>query len=211
VYSDALNLIGDTPTSRERYLRKFFDRKRPGTCHISIAKLVEMNFLSIILTTNFDGLIEGGIRRNRHCLEPKVAAHSEAVKDISLNEKGPRVIKLHGDYLFSDIRNTGTETRTLKKNMKDKLRHCLRENGLLTIGYSGNDFSILSAFEEMAYDGGFFPFGLYWLHQANHIPGDRVQKFLKQAGGRLDFVVLLQWRLAAMRPIRSMISSSFQR
>lgn len=185
LYSDALNLIGDTPRSRQHYLRRFFEGKKPGVCHQSIAKLIELGYIDIILTTNFDSLIEDAIRENSNCLAPKVAAHSEPVADILLTEPGPKVIKLHGDYLFSDIKNTADETEKLTKNMRNKLRNVLAERGLVVIGSSGNDNSIMSIFEQMVFDGGFFPYGLYWLHLRKYPPRDRVKLFVKQAGGRL--------------------------
>lgn len=185
LYSDALNLIGDTPRSRQHYLRRFFEGKKPGVCHQSIAKLIETGHLDIVFTTNFDSLIEDAIRGNSNCSAPKVAAHSEPVADILLTEPGPKVIKLHGDYLFSDIKNTAQETEELTKNMRDKLRNVLAERGLIVLGYSGNDNSIMQIFEHMAFDGVFFPYGLYWLHLKDCPPRDRVTIFVKQAGGRL--------------------------
>jgi len=185
LYSDALNLIGDTPRSRQHYLRHFFDGKGPGSCHNSLAKLVEREFIQILLTTNFDSLIEDAIRGNGHCLTPKVAAHTDNIVDILLTEPGPKVAKLHGDYLFSDIRNTEEETRTLTENMRNKLRAILAERGLIVIGYSGSDNSIMSVFEQMTYDEGFFPYGLYWCYLDTHPPRPRVESLVEKAGGKL--------------------------
>jgi hypothetical protein len=183
IYSDALNLIGDTPHSRQHYLRTFFDGKKPGSTHLSIAKLIELNYLDVIFTTNFDSLLEDAIRGNGNCLTPKVASHSDSIADVLLTEPGPKVIKLHGDYLFSDIRNTKEETERLTINMRQKLRSFLREKGLIVIGYSGNDHSIMSIFEQIAYNGESFPYGLYWLHLQDHPLGERVKVLINQAKG----------------------------
>lgn len=188
LYSDALHLIGDTPRSRQYYLRKFFEGKKPGVSHIAIAKLIEYDHFHIVFTTNFDPLIEEAVRNNGKCLSPKVAAHEDTVADVLMTEPGPKVIKLHGDYLFSDIKNTEDETSTINSNMRDKLRHVLNEKGLLVIGYSGSDNSIMSIFEQMVYDRGFFPFGLYWFHRVGSPPSDRVVSFVKHAGGQLHAI-----------------------
>ncbi len=185
LYSDALNLIGDTPRSRQHYLRRFFDGTKPGKCHQSIASIVNSGYIDVILTTNFDSLLEDAIRSNGGCLAPKVAAHSETIKDILLTEPGPKIAKLHGDYLFSDIKNTEEETRTLNDNMRNKLRSVLGERGLIVIGYSGNDNSIMSLLEQMGYDGGFFPYGLYWLYRSSNPPKMRVNEFVTKTGGKL--------------------------
>jgi hypothetical protein len=183
IYSDALNLIGDTSRSRQHYLRRFFDGKKPGVCHNAIAKLIALGCLDVVLTTNFDSLTEDAIRNNGICLAPKVAAHSQQISDVLLTEPGPKVIKLHGDYLFSDIKNTQEETVSITNNMREKLRNVLNERGLVVIGYSGNDNSVMSIFEQMAYDGGFFPYGLYWLQLEGSHPDNRVQSFMSQARG----------------------------
>ncbi len=185
IYSDALNLIGDTSRARQRYLKRFFEGKEPGICHKSIAKLIEHKYLEVIFTTNFDPLVEEAIRNNGNCARPKVAAHSNSVKDVLITEPGPKVIKLHGDYLFSDIRTVEAETKKLTDDMRNKLRSFLNEHGLWVIGYSGNDDSVMKVFEEMNYDGGFFPYGLYWLYIEGHPPTDRVASFVREAGGQL--------------------------
>jgi hypothetical protein len=183
LYSDALQLIGDTPRSRQAYLRKFFTGKTPGVCHMAVGALVEHGHVQILFTTNFDSLLEDAIRGNGKCDPPKVASHADSVRDVILNEPGPKVIKLHGDYLFSDIRNTDKETRSLTDNMREKLRRILGEFGLIVVGYSGNDNSVMAILEQMAFDGGYFPFGLYWLHLGHSIPRPRVLQFLKDVGG----------------------------
>ena len=185
IYSDALNLIGDTPRTRQEYLRKFFERKQPGPSHISIARLVEKECLEIMFTTNFDSMTEGAIRKNGNCLEPKVAAHSQTIADILLSEPGPKIVKLHGDYLYSDIKNTTSETNNLEKNIRDKLRSLLRERGLIVVGYSGNDHTVMSTLEQMAFDGDFFPYGLYWLQLDGSAPTKRVVQFVETVGGLL--------------------------
>ena len=163
----------------------FLRGKKPGLCHDLLATLVERELTQIILTTNFDSLIEDAIRGNGHCLTPKVATHTDNIVDILLTEPGPKVAKLHGDYLFSDIRNTEEETRTLTDNMRNKLRAILAERGLIVIGYSGSDNSIMSILEQMTYDGGFFPYGLYWCYLDKHSPRPRVESVVERAGGKL--------------------------
>jgi hypothetical protein len=184
VYSDALNLVGDTPRSRQQYLRKFFDGKNPGESHLMIGRLVHSGFLDAVFTTNFDTLMEEGIYKVIGSAV-KVAAHAETVSDILVTETCPKVIKLHGDYLFSDIRNTEEETKTITRSMHQKLRTFLSERGLIVLGYSGNDNSVMSLFEEMAYEGRFFPYGLYWLHLETSPPNGRVISFVEQSKGKL--------------------------
>ena len=43
----------------------------------------------------------------------------------------------------------------------------------------------MSLLEEMAYDGGFFPYGLYWLHLETSKVNARIKDFVQQAKGKL--------------------------
>jgi hypothetical protein len=184
LYSDALNLIGDTPRQRRDFLSRFFDRAKPGSTHRAIASLVAGGFITTIFTTNFDSLIEQAIREDARCRTPKVAAHEDDVRDVLISENSPTLLKLHGDYLFSDIKNTERETAHLKKNMRDKLRHFLAETGLVVIGYSGGDTSVMALLEQMAYDGRYFPYGIYWVHLTGSSPSPRVDSFVRKGEGQ---------------------------
>ena len=185
LYSDALNLIGDTPRQRRDFLSRFLEGAKPGPTHRAIANLAAGGFITTIFTTNFDCLIEQAIRENPKCRAPKVAAHEDEARDVLMNDESPKLLKLHGDYLFSDIKNTARETARLKKNMKDKLRHFLAEAGLVVIGYSGSDGSVMRLLELMARDGRYFPYGIYWAHIADRKPSPRVQSFVAEVEGRL--------------------------
>jgi len=149
-----------------------------------IGQLIRDGFLDAVFTTNFDTLLEEGIR-NVVGRTVKVAAHSETVSDVLVTERCPKVIKLHGDYLFSDIKNTEEETKEITKGMHQRLRMFLRERGIIVLGYSGSDNSVMTLFEEMSYEGCFFPYGLYWLHLEASPPNGRVVSFVEQSKGKL--------------------------
>lgn len=185
LYSDALNLVGDNPRQRRDFLNRFFDGAKPGPTHRAIASLVSGGFITTIFTTNFDCLLEQAIREDPRCRTPKVAAHEDDVRDILVGEHSPKLLKLHGDYLFSDIKNTERETAHLKKNMRDKLRQFLVETGLVVIGYSGSDNTIMALLEQMAHDGRFFPYGIYWVHLTGRVPSPRVESFVRKVEGQL--------------------------
>lgn len=77
-YSKLLDLVAKTATERQRLLKRYFEPseeersqglKRPTPAHRAIAELARDGYVRVILTTNFDRLLErdGRSRRYTHC------------------------------------------------------------------------------------------------------------------------------------------------
>jgi len=133
----------------------------PSWGYIYLANLIYNNYFNVVFTTNFDDLL------NEACftytnLKPIVCAHDSSVVDIRITSSRPKIIKLHGDFLYDNIKNTLKETDTLEINIKDKLLQFGREYGLIVFGYGGNDDSVMDVLNMMVKNKGFFPHGIYW-------------------------------------------------
>jgi len=127
------------------------------------------------VTSNFDDLL------NEACflyadLRPIVCAHDSAVADIRVTSARPKIIKLHGDFLYDSIKNTVRETETLEKNMRDKFMQFATEYGMVVIGYGGNDRSVMDILDTILKSDGYFPNGLYWCKRK----GDKASKKLER-------------------------------
>src|SRR5690606_28817568 len=85
-----------------------------------------------------------------------------SIRSVRLTSRRPKIIKLHGDFLFDNIKNTVSELESLEQNMKDKFRQFGNEFGLIVIGYSGNDRSIMDSLSSMLKSDDMFPHGVYW-------------------------------------------------
>jgi tetratricopeptide (TPR) repeat protein len=181
LYSDALDLIGITERERSDYLRKFFEGKKPTEGHRCIAEMIKGGLFSAVFTPNFDPLIEKAI--SDLDINPLVVAHNETVADVYILDERPKVIKLHGDYLFSNIKNMPDEL-TLEKNMQDKFELFLKECGLIVVGYAGNDNSIMDILEKAVKTKGYLPYGLRWGLKENSNPNERVQKLIESGKNR---------------------------
>ncbi len=72
-----------------------------------------------------------------------MCAHDSSINSITITSSRPKIIKLHGDYLFDDLKSTVRETESLEINMKNKLVEFSKDYGMIIVGYSGNDRSIL--------------------------------------------------------------------
>jgi len=153
--------IYDQRSQRRVYIEECVKDAKPSWGYIYLANIIALNYFNVIFTTNFDDLL------NEACflyadLRPIVCAHDSAVADIRVTSARPKVIKLHGDFLYDSIKNTVRETESLEKNMRDKFMQFATEYGLVVIGYGGNDRSVMDILDTILKSEGYYPNGLYW-------------------------------------------------
>jgi tetratricopeptide (TPR) repeat protein len=95
-------------------------------------------------------------------VRPIVCSHDSSISSIRITSNRPKIIKLHGDFLFDNIKNTVRELETLEQNTQDKFKQYASEFGFIVIGYSGNDRSIMDTFNTLLRFDQYFPHGIYW-------------------------------------------------
>ncbi len=144
-YSKILNQVAKTSSERSQLLRSYFEPseeerqqniKTPTTAHRSIAKLVKDGYVKVIVTTNFDRLLEKALDESG--ITPTVISTPDAVNGAPpLTHISCAIIKLHGDYLDTRIKNTSKELETYSKRMNDLLDRVFDEYGLIICGWSG--------------------------------------------------------------------------
>lgn len=155
-YSQLLDNIAKTPAERQQLLRGYFeptedDRaqgiKLPSAAHKTIARLVAAGYIRVIITTNFDRLIERALEEAG--VSPAVISSTDQIAGaLPLSHAGPTVIKLHGDYQDTRIKNTGVELATYDGALTGLLDRILDEYGLIVSGWSGDwDLALRSAIE----------------------------------------------------------------
>ena len=143
-YSDLLDQLTRTQAERQQLLREYFEpdeqeraegRKQPTEAHHAIAALAAQGYIRVILTTNFDHLIENALREAG--VEPTVLSSPDQVHGaLPLIHTQCSVIKLHGDYLDTRIRNTASELRTYPPEFDGLLDQVFDEFGLIVCGWS---------------------------------------------------------------------------
>lgn len=178
-YSQLFELVYDQPSQRRAYIENAVANGKPSWGYAFLTSLIEARIFNAIFTTNFDDLVnEACFQFGRH-LRPLVCAHDSAVSSIRLMSDRPKVIKLHGDFLYDSIKNTATELSDLEQNMREKLGEFSREVGLIVLGYAGNDKSIMDALATFARSPGSFRNGVYWCIRRGSSPGPRLRQFLR--------------------------------
>jgi hypothetical protein len=143
-YSKLLNVLGKTAGERNQILKGYFEPtdeererglKLPTVAHKEIAGLVASGHIKVILTTNFDHLLESALRAVN--VNPTVISTPDAaIGAIPLAHNSCTIVKFHGDYLDTRIKNTPDELASYKRPMNRLLDRILDEYGLIVCGWS---------------------------------------------------------------------------
>jgi tetratricopeptide (TPR) repeat protein len=149
IYGFWLEEYSEDERDRQKLIEGLVKNKEPLGAYILFANIVRAGIVKNIFTTNFDDLINEALLGYTPCIKPRVYAHNETASYINIEDEKPNIIKLHGDYLFSNIRNTSEETKALSGNMELKFCEALKKLGLVVIGYNGADYSIMSILEKV--------------------------------------------------------------
>lgn len=150
------------PAQRRNFVETTIKAATPNIGYRYLANLVRANYFNTIFTTNFDDLIEQSLISANLELKPIMCSHDASISSIPVVSNRPKIIKLHGDFLYDDIKTTIAETNRLEENMQNKFEEFLKNFGLIVIGYSGCDDSIMDILERLIKKDGFLDGGLYW-------------------------------------------------
>jgi hypothetical protein len=110
--------------------------KVPTRAHRAIAQLVADGYIKVIVTTNFDRLIETALIEAG--IQPQVITSPETARSaIPLNHAPVTIVKLHGDYKSPDLKNTVEELGFYEPEIDSLLDEILDRYGLVVCGWSG--------------------------------------------------------------------------
>jgi hypothetical protein len=155
-YGKLLEAIAKSPTERSQLLRSYFEPteeqreqglKIPKEVHKAIAEMVANGQIRVILTTNFDRLLETAL--DTAGVIPTVISTPDATEGAyPLTHTKCTIIKLNGDYLDSRIKNTPRELALYDKRLNRLLDRVFDEFGLIVCGWSAEwDTGLRSALE----------------------------------------------------------------
>ena len=176
-YSSLFERIYDLPRQRRMFVEKEVSSKDPNLGYAYLTKLVDNGFINTIFTTNFDDLINESFFRFSQT-RPMVCAHDSSISSITVTSKRPKIIKLHGDYLFDDIKSTVRETESLEENTRKKFIEFGRDFGLVVIGYNGGDRSVMEVLQYLLRGDEYFKNGIYWCLRKGEKPSEELTKLL---------------------------------
>jgi hypothetical protein len=155
-YSKLLDQLAHSQADRNRLLSIYFEpdederdrgAKLPTDAHKAIAQLVADGSIRVIITTNFDRLLEQALEEVG--IAPIVIATPDAAEGaVPLAHSHCTIIKVHGDYLDTRIKNTPAELAQYDARIDRLLDQVLDEYGLIICGWSGVwDTALIAALE----------------------------------------------------------------
>lgn len=171
-YDDLLQHLTATKTERQKLLKNFFlpqevDNEpvvfKPTEAHRAIAKLISTGRIRIILTTNFDQLMETALRDIG--IEPVIVRQESEFQGLApLHAQECLVVHLHGDFLTPvGLLNTADELSVYPAVTDAFLDEVFKQYGLVIAGWSGRwDVALRTALGRNSSRH----YGRYWIDQA---------------------------------------------
>lgn len=166
---------------REYYIQGKVRDIKPSLGYLCLGELIINGKVNLVSTTNFDDLVQAGIHEINAGISVKTISSviSNSV-GFSLTEGFPNIIKLHGDYLVDKLKNTTDELQGLEKKIEDIWKAGISDNGLIVIGYAGNDNSIMKVLEELV-DANQLKKGIYWCQPKGVTLSSRAKTLMEKA------------------------------
>jgi hypothetical protein len=199
-YSAAFEAVFPTEEERRLYIEGEIRKGTPSFGHRVLASLITTKRIPCIFTTNFDPLLENATTQTDLLLDagdramPTVAALDSVERaERCLRESDwPLIAKLHGDFKSTQLKNTTRELREQDGKMRKVLAGACQRFGLVVVGYSGRDTSVMEALEQALKTPGGFPGGIYWVAKSEFDLLPAVREFLQKAADAGTNAVLVE-------------------
>src|SRR5574344_646324 len=168
------------PLVRQEFLTNMVRDKKPSIGFMCLSALVEEKKINTVWTTNFDDLIEKSITA-LNFLSCQVVSPDNARTVQNFRSDIPTVVKLHGDFRYDALQNTDAELQQLENNLHNYFLQASTQRGLLVVGYSGSDESVLRMLEKALESPNAFPKGLIWCIPKDVSPNERLTQLIEIA------------------------------
>lgn len=171
------------PRNGYSYLEKIMERCSPSLGYHTLAKLLtENNLNNLVITTNFDSLVEDALFLYTD-KKPLVVSHESLADYMEANIQRPIVAKVHRGLMYAPF-NSPETTHELKAEWRRALSYAFSTYIPIVIGYAGGDRSLMSFLEE---DSTTMRNGVYWCYRGKSDPSDlpeaNIQKFVEDKCG----------------------------
>lgn len=173
-YSDLIKQLAPGTAESRDLLRRFFEpsdrdreegKKVPTRAHVAIAKLAAAGYVPLVVTTNFDRLLEAAM--GEVGIAPIIVTSPAMASGVfPLPSRTCTIVKIHGDYLEPYLKNTLDQLSSYDRRLIGLLRRASSEFGLILAGWSAvNDPALCEALRT----GDNKRFGTYWLSRSGSL------------------------------------------
>lgn len=170
------------PRDGYNYLEKLMEHAKPSAGYVMLAHLLTKTPHNVVITTNFDHLIEDAVNYYAQTI-PMVVGHEALARYITLPILRPTIVKIHRDLLL-DPKNKVSEVETLHENWQEALDLIFSQYHPVFLGYAGNDNSLmdflLSHGEKFATNQWATP---YWMLYKTDMLNDKICPLLEVSQG----------------------------
>jgi len=169
---------------RRRYIDRMVSQATPSYGHFALAVLLAMGKSRIVWTTNFDKDVEDAAAKVFQTTAKLTVATLDSTRlaeDCIVEERWPLLVKLHGDFQSRRLKNTTEEIVSQDQQLRRCLIGCCKRFGIVIVGYSGRDHSVMDALEEAIDQGRGYRSGLFWICRPGTSPYERGVSLIEKA------------------------------
>ena len=183
-YAALFESVYPSEADRRTFLASRISGASPSYGHVALGALMRAELTPLVWTTNFDPLVADACARvfggTGHLTSVDLDRPHLGEEAVS-NRRWPVEIKLHGDFRSGRLKNTSDELREQDARLRRLLVDACRRFGLVVIGYSGRDESVMSTLAAALEESTPFPNGFFWLCRESEVPSDPVVQLLSEA------------------------------
>ncbi len=225
-YSEVFERAYASPQDRAAFIESQVREAAPNYGHQVLAALVAANSLRLVATTNFDPLIErainplldGQLLDGRQLDVADLDNPGRVARALSA-DRWPLLVKLHGDYRSDDLKNISTELQEQDEELRRTMTSALSRLGLVVVGYSGRDESIINMLQDVLALPTPFPAGLVWVKRPqdallpsvadllSNAQAAGVETSIVTASSFVDLTTRIQQAMTLPTPVRQWLSA----
>ena len=181
-YSDYYEEYFLEPEDGYNYLKGEMADAMPSAGYVVLAYLLCQTPHKVVITTNFDHLVEKAVNEYAHTI-PLVIGHEAIAHHVPSQITDPVVFKIHNDLLLKP-KSVKRDLKILPEEWKAPLERVFREYHPIFIGYAGNDPSLMDfllenveLFKDRKWKQP------YWMLYGEDQPTEKAERFVNGAGG----------------------------
>ncbi len=189
-YAAAFEAVYATQEERRAYIDQAVTKGTPSFAHRALAAMITNKAVPCVFTTNFDAMVETAATVTDQLVDASARANltvagidNAARAALCLKEsRWPLLAKMHGDYQSVELKNTSKELASQDLAMRDVLTKACGRFGLIIVGYSGRDQSVMDALTGALSNPDAYPAGIIWTCRSTKQLLPAVIAFLNAAG-----------------------------